>query len=180
MVGPFPGFEQLVGSGPDGLVFFVGSIFFTSAAALQWLQAIKAHAGRLDWWAGAVQFVGTLFFNVSTFQALQSGLDTGDYDRLVWRPDARGSICFLVSGYLAYLAVGGHTVLPRERPLEWKIAAVNFVGCAAFGISAVASFWVPSQGSVLALAASNFFTSLGGLCFLVGAVLLLPAAKASP
>ena len=33
-VGPFPGFVELVGSAADGLVFFVGSIFFTSAAAL--------------------------------------------------------------------------------------------------------------------------------------------------
>jgi hypothetical protein len=37
--------------------------------------------------------------------ALQSGLDTTECDRLVWRPDALGSICFLVSGYLAYLEV---------------------------------------------------------------------------
>ena len=53
-------------------------------------------------------------------------------------------------------------------------AAVNLVGCIAFGISAIAAFWVPSGGSVLDLAAANFFTALGGLCFLIGAVLLLP------
>jgi hypothetical protein len=33
---------------------------------------------------------------------------------------------------------------------------------------------VPSQGSVVDLAAANAFTAFGGLCFLVGAVLLLP------
>jgi hypothetical protein len=53
------------------------------------------------------------------------------------------------------------------------------VGCIAFGISAVASFWVPSSGDVLVLAASNWFTSLDGLCFLVGAVLLLPESAAT-
>jgi len=36
-VAPFPGFGELVGSAVDGLVFFVGSIFFTSAATLQFL-----------------------------------------------------------------------------------------------------------------------------------------------
>ena len=35
LVGPFPGFIDLVGSAADGMVFFVGSIFFTSAAFLQ-------------------------------------------------------------------------------------------------------------------------------------------------
>jgi hypothetical protein len=42
----------------------------------------------------------------------------------------------------------------------------------------VAAFWVPSQGGVLDLAAANVFTALGGLCFLVGAVLLLPESAA--
>jgi hypothetical protein len=194
LVGPFPGFVQLVGSGPDGLVFFVGSIFFTSAAALQWLETINADPGpalrrgalrlvsfeprRIDWWSSGVQLVGTVFFNFTTFRALQSGLDADAYDRLVWRPDALGSICFLVSGYLAYVEVCGHPLWTRARSLAWKIAAVNLVGCIAFGISAIASFWVPSSGDVLDLAASNGFTALGGLCFLVGAVLLLPESAA--
>jgi hypothetical protein len=189
-VGPFPGFEQLVGSGVDGLVFFVGSIFFTTAAALQWLETINADPGpalrrgtlrvvtfeprRIDWWSSGIQLVGTVYFNFSTFHALQDGLDAGAYDRLVWKPDVFGSICFLVSGYLAYIEVCGHPFWTRERTLEWKIAAVNLVGCIAFGISAIASFWVPDAGGVLALAASNWFTALGGLCFLVGAILLLP------
>ena len=44
--------------------------------------------------------------------------------------------------------------------------SVNLLGCVAFGIAAVASFFVPSHGSVVNLAATNLFTSLGGLCFL--------------
>ena len=69
------------------------------------------------------------------------------YDRLVWKPDALGSVCFLVSGYLAYAEVCGHPFWTRNRTLEWKIAAVNLVGCIAFGISAVASFWVPTPAA---------------------------------
>jgi hypothetical protein len=189
-VAPFPGFEELVGSGIDGMVFFVGSIFFTSAAALQWLETINADPGpasqhrklslasfephRLDWWSSGVQLIGTLFFNVNTYHALQSGLDAESYNRLVWTPDAIGSACFLVSGYLAYVEVCGNLLWTRHRGLEWRIAAVNLLGCIAFGISAVAAYWVPSEGSVIDLAAANAFTAFGGLCFLVGAVLLLP------
>src|SRR3954454_18415828 len=92
LVGPFPGFVELVGSEVDAAVFFAGSLFFTSAALLQMLHS----GGGLDRVASVVQFAGTLFFNLSTFHALQSGLDTTEYDRLVWRPDARGSICFLL------------------------------------------------------------------------------------
>ena len=52
-------------------------------------------------WSSGVRLLGTLFFNATTFRALQTGLDSPSYDRLVWRPDFFGSICFLISGYLA-------------------------------------------------------------------------------
>jgi hypothetical protein len=194
LIGPFPGFVELVGSGVDGLVFFVGSIFFTTAATLQWLETINADPGpavrrrrfrvvtfephRIDWWSSGLQLVGTVLFNVDTFHAMQSGLDADAYDRFVWAPDAIGSACFLVSGYLAYVEVCGGLLWTSHRTLEWKIAAVNLVGCIAFAISAVASYWVPSHGSVVDLAAANGFTALGGLCFLAGAVLLLPESAA--
>jgi hypothetical protein len=190
LVGPFPGFVELVGSAVDGMVFFVGSIFFTTAAFLQFLETINADPGpterrerfclfaveprRIDWWASGVQLVGTLFFNVTTYTAMQEGFDATQYDVRVWSPDAIGSVCFLVSGYLAYAEVCSGYLWTRQRTLEWRIAAVNLVGCIAFGISALAAFWVPSQGSVVDLAAANLFTALGGLCFLVGAILLLP------
>jgi hypothetical protein len=174
LVGPLPGFVELVGSEVDGFVFFVGSIFFTSAAVLQLVGTGVFAPRRLDWWSCAVQASGTLFFNVSTFHALQAGLDANEYDRLVWTPDARGSVCFLVSGYLAYYAVCGRPVCLGRRTREWWIAVVNLLGCIAFGISAVAAYVVPSTGSALDLAKANAFTALGALGFLLGAVLLLP------
>ena len=169
LVGPFPGFVELVGSEIDAFVFFAGSVFFTSAALLQMLHS----RGGLDRWACVVQFAGTLFFNVSTFHALQTGLDANEYDRLVWRPDWRGSVCFLVSGVLAYLGVRRLS----RRAIDWRIAVVNLAGCVAFGISAVAGYVVPSTGSALHLAAANAWTSFGALCFLVGALLLLPSRR---
>jgi hypothetical protein len=154
------------------MVFFVGSIFFTSAATLQFVDGGVWRPSGLDWWSDVVQLAGTLFFNVSTFNALQDGLDADEYDRLVWTPDWRGSICFLVSGVLAYAVVRR-----ARRTRDWWIAFVNLLGCIAFGISAVAAYVVPSTGSAVDLAGANVFTSLGALCFLIGAVLLLPAAS---
>ena len=60
------------------------------------------------------------------------------------------------------------------------IATANLVGSVAFGIAAVAAYWVPTSGSVLNLAAANGFTALGGLCFLAGALLLLPRHRTPP
>jgi hypothetical protein len=60
------------------------------------------------------------------------------------------------------------------------MAAVNLLGCVLFGVSAVASYIVPSSGSILDLAAANWGTSLGALCFLIGAVMLLPRRSSPP
>jgi hypothetical protein len=189
LVGPFPGFINLVGAGADGAVFFAGSIFFTSAALLQFLETANAHrAGRLrlftlepdnpDWWATLTQLVGTLFFNLSTFHALQTGLSSSAQDRLIWAPDALGSTLFLISGVLAWVQ---QRAAPGESPRSFEgwIAAVNLGGCIAFGLSAIGSFVVPKSGDLLALGAANFFTSLGALGFLIGAILLLPEAAAA-
>ena len=76
LVAPFPGYEAAVGSGLTGITFFVGSIFFTTAAALQLRTSALAVRGRSrgkDWWASAIQFVGTLFFNITTFRGMQHG-----------------------------------------------------------------------------------------------------------
>ena len=190
LLGPLPGFIQLVGSAADGTVFFVGSLFFTSAALLQYLEAANADPGaggerrsrmrlltfephRIDWWSTLIQLVGTLFFNVNTFRAMQQSFDTSDVDRLVWRPEAIGSVCFLISGVLAYLEIRDGGLLAAKRTLEWKISVVNLGGCILFGISAVAGYIVPETGDVLDLAAANGSTCLGALCFLVGSLLLL-------
>ena len=108
LVAPFPAFLRLVGPQADGAVFFVGSLLFTSAATLQWLQTINVdrrstgpepatapvhwEPHRLDWWSSGVQLVGTLFFNITTFRALTTAIGSPSYDRLVWRPDAYGSV----------------------------------------------------------------------------------------
>ena len=46
-----------------------------------------------------------LYFNVSTGAAMQVDLAAQTADRYVWRPDAVGSICFLVASALAWFEV---------------------------------------------------------------------------
>src|SRR3954471_7270316 len=99
LVGPFPGYVNLVGETADAVTFFVGSIFFTVGGGLQTMLAFRERP-RSDaaCWAAAVQSAGTLFFNATTFRAMSTAISSTHYDRLVWRPDALGSICFLISG----------------------------------------------------------------------------------
>ena len=116
LIGPFPGYVQLVGESADAITFFVGSILFTAGGGLQsWLAWSERHSpggGRAAWWAAIVQSAGTLFFNLTTYQAMDTALTSPEYDRLVWRPDWRGSICFLISGAIAYRASSRHGWLP--------------------------------------------------------------------
>ena len=185
LVGPFPGYAELVGERADAVTFFVGSIFFTLGGALQssiaWPQRRADAAGTAAWRAAIVQSAGTLFFNVTTFRALETAIGEPSYNRLVWRPDAFGSICFLVSGAIAYSASSRRGWLPLRAGPGWWQPAVNMLGCIFFGISAVAGYVVPSTGSLVDLAASNWSTSLGAACFLACAlatVLLAPQAPA--
>ncbi len=181
LVGPFPGYAELVGDRADAVTFFVGSIFFTAGGALQsigaWPGRGGGKAGSAAWRAAIIQSAGTLFFNVTTFRALETAVGNPEYNRLVWRPDAFGSVCFLVSGYIAYAASARRGWLPVRSGAGWWQPAVNLLGCIFFGISAVAGHVVPASGSVLDLAASNFNTSLGAACFLACALGTLAAAR---
>jgi Stage II sporulation protein E (SpoIIE) len=160
LVGPFPGYAQLVGAAADAATFFAGSVLFTLGGLLQSRLAAPGRRsrgpGRAAWRAAIVQSAGTLFFNVTTYRALDTALSDPDYDRLVWRPDAFGSICFLVSGVIAYRAAARR---------GWE-PTVNLLGCVLFAIAAVAGYVVPARGSVLDLAAANWSTALGAACFL--------------
>jgi hypothetical protein len=180
LVAPFPGFLSAVGSTVDGIVFFVGSLFFTSAATLQLIDSVEEGSNRLDLWSSLTQLVGTVLFNLDTFRALNAQIGDTSYDRLVWRPDALGSAFFLVSGTVAYVAVCGRLLRlpPRTRP--GAVAAVNLLGCIAFGVAAVSAYLVPSTGQIVSSALANIGTGFGALCFLVGALLLLPVSTPAP
>ncbi|HKV69542.1 MAG TPA: hypothetical protein VJN72_15740 [Gaiellales bacterium] len=199
-VGSLPGYSSLVGERADAVTYFVGSIFFTSAAYLQYVECISAAPSldrdakpqrrllgleprRIDWWATAVQLAGTLFFNVTTFTALDASLSPKGADLVVWTPDALGSVCFLVASELAFAEAGHAWFSWRLSDMGWLIAAINLLGSVFFGLSAVAGWVQPSTGDLLNAALDTSGTFWGAVCFLVGAVLLLfpvPAPAASP
>jgi YrhK-like protein len=183
LIGPFPGYVDLVGPGAAGVTFFVGSILFTAGGAFQVALCSgarhEAGSGRSAWWAAITQSAGTLFFNVTTYRAMDTALSSADYNRLVWRPDAFGSICFLVSGVIAYRASARHGWRPERTGPGWWEPAVNLLGCVFFGISAVAGYVVPSSGSMIDLAAANWNTALGAACFLACAVATLRSGRTS-
>ncbi|MGH3043639.1 MAG: hypothetical protein ACRDM2_02820 [Gaiellaceae bacterium] len=163
-LGSTPFYAELVDPGLVGVTFFVGSIFFTTASLLQLKQTLRLD--RLDWWACVVQFAGTLFFNVTTFTAMNDALSTKQEDIRVWAPDAFGSACFLIASGLALAAVW------RQRGAPWRIAWLNMLGSVFFGIAAVASWVVPDTGELLNTEATNAFTFLGAVCFFLGAWLM--------
>ena len=49
LIGPFPGYVQLVGESADAITFFVGSILFTAGGGLQsWLAWSERHSPVAD------------------------------------------------------------------------------------------------------------------------------------
>jgi len=180
-VGACPGYFSLVGQEAANITFFVGSIFFTLAGFIQfrltgrWRPgAWKSKSDWDDWWSAGVQFIGTLFFNVSTFAALFLGASVAQYQHTVWRPDALGSICFLVSASLAVAATTHTESLWDPDARNWWSTWLNFAGAVLFGISAVAAYVAPGTGNPLSEEWVNLGTFLGAVCFLVAALLVKP------
>jgi hypothetical protein len=195
-VGPTAWWLDLVGPRWDGMTFFIGSIFFTSASYLCFAEVANSpdhidedrvrtgrfklvswHPRSIDWWATIVQLVGTVYFNATTLFALHENWSVHQVDRLVWRPDAIGSICFLVSSYLAWAEVRHASGSLEFGNVSWWIVVINLLGSIFFGLSAIGEYVLPSTGDSFNAALDNAGTVLGGVCFLVGAILLIPEAR---
>ena len=136
--------------------------------------------GQIDWWASGIQLTGTLYFNVSTGDAVRVDLTAQAAHQHVWRPDVIGSVCFLVASGMAWFEVCHGWMAWSPKSIAWQITALNLVGSVAFGVSAVAAYIVPSTGQIRNVELSNLGTFVGALCFLAGAVLLLPERTAEP
>ena len=183
------------GTVPADRIFFAGSVFFTLAAAGQLLTSVRhlpavddsparptwrsrlARPRTMDWSASAVQFLGTLWFNVTTLLAALDATSRAEVasDR-VWRPDAWGSVAFLVASALAAVPEVRRRRHAHVRTRSWWIAALNLLGSVFFGLSALGAF-TTSSGDLVDLRWANTGTFLGALCFLAGAVLLLPPRR---
>lgn len=148
----------------DG-VFFVGSLFFTMAAFCQFYQSRKA--SEIVYWSAFAQFIGTVLFNMNTFDAF---FDLGwlEQELLVWVPNIFGSVLFQISASLAMLGIGKKWWSWRFADAEWRVGFVNYLGCVAFLISAVLAFVIGAAG--LAFWAT-IFTLIGAVCFFVAALM---------
>ena len=182
-VGTAPGFASVASATVTNALCFVGSWFFTSAAFIQLTQsrspASRSWAdpsARADWLSSAIQFVGTLLFNLSTGAALVAHRVLAQR-RFVWLPDANGSVAFLVSGVLAVVAVTLSIGAFELSSRDWQAAWVNMLGSIAFGASAVGAF-VNRAGATADALLANVGTFFGALCFLAAAYLLLPNRSA--
>ena len=90
-LGSFPPYATGVGTNPDDLTYFIGSIFFTTASFLVYYETASTPTSlglaqrkglgslfwvqhrRIDWWAAIIQFVGTLWFNRTTLERARRG-----------------------------------------------------------------------------------------------------------
>lgn len=197
-VGSTPTLSSAVSPKIISSIFFVGSLFFTSAGYLQYVQAVSAadvgeRAERrwfgvsprgIGWWSAAVQLLGTLFFNVTTFEALHAGFTTHQQNLRIWSPDFFGSICFLIASWLAVKEVRAPEVRRwRWDEIPWRIVWLNMFGSIFFMASAIGAYVLPATDELLSASIDNAGTFLGAACFLWAAWLLLvelaePAAPA--
>jgi hypothetical protein len=181
-LGSTPGFSSLVSAEVVVVTFFVGSLFFTSAATLQYLgttdgRLLAWQPADLDWAASLIQLVGTLWFNVNTFAARNPGLDAEAADLRIWTPDYLGSVCFLVSSALAVIALGNP---PWRERRPWRVAGLNLLGSIFFMAAAMAAFVLPDSDDLLDATLANSGTFLGALCFLVAARMDMTAPSPRP
>lgn len=181
-IGSAPGFGSWAGASTSNLCYFVGAWFFTSAGLIQLLLSgdrtvtVDYGTGRMvraEWLCAASQSLGTVLFNVSTTAAI--GAHSIPAERhLVWSPDAGGSIAFLASGALAYVAyyrVNGTNWAPSQ--IAWWSTHINWIGCVAFGVSAVGAY-ITRDGVTVDNVIANTGTFIGALCFLIASLIVLP------
>lgn len=182
-------------------VYFVGSLPFTVAAYLQLYQAANspefkigatlatlatAVAGsprqirfgwstvHIGWLSAALQFSGTLLFNVNTFAAMIPQSSWLWHDLVVWVPDLVGSILFLASGYLAFIETCHAYWAWRPGGLSWWVTWFNLLGCLGFMCAAVFAIIVPGSTTMLASVVAPAFVLQGAICFFAGSCLMLP------
>ena len=178
LAGALPFYAAWAGTVWTNVTFFVGSIFFTLAALIQLVLSGRRpprgdtnRADRADWWAAAIQFAGTLLFNVSTVGALLAAIARPDAVGVGWRPDAWGSAAFLISSALAVAATRERERLWDRDARTWHGTGLNMLGSIAFGVSAVAAYVVPSTGDLVSERWTNLGTAIGAICFFAAAVL---------
>jgi hypothetical protein len=183
LVGAIPFYAEAVGLVLTNLTFVVGALFFTAAAYIQLAlsgrprpTSATTRPDGVDWWAAVVQFAGTLFFNLSTTEALLNAMDASSHLRTGWRPDAFGSLCFLAASALGIVATTMRDRLWDPNARIWRCTWLNMLGSVLFAVSAVGAYTLPATGDLVSLFWANLGTLLGAACFLAAALLSRPVA----
>ncbi len=181
-VGTAVGIWELGTANLTNVLCFVGAWFFTAAGLMQVILSgnaivpVSYGAGKMFravWLAAAIQSFGTIMFNISTSAALTAKTVRAE-ERLVWNPDAGGSVAFLVSAVFVYLAYyRERSTLWEPQQSGWWSAHINMIGCVAFAASAVGAF-VLTDGSPADAALANWGTFIGAICFFVASMIALP------
>lgn len=177
-------------------IYFLGSIPFTTAAYLQLFQSANVpdfqNGSRtrrrsffgwmpkdIGWLSSALQFIGTLLFNLNTFDAMIPSLSWLQQDLAIWIPDILGSILFLASGYLAFVETCHAHGAWKPRDLSWWITVINLLGCIGFMIAAMFAIILPGPARPEMATIATVFTLQGAVCFFLGAVLMLPETSSA-
>ena len=190
----FPELQHRLGIHANS-IYFSGSIPFTIAAYLQLFQAANTpplpHQGereRIDtrwigwrpsdigWWSCLLQWIGTLLFNVNTFNAMNSSLSWVEQDVWVWIPNIVGSVLFMISGYMAFAETCHGYWKWEPRNTSWWVVALNLAGCIGFLASACFALAVSDQPTPIRSNWSVLFTLQGAFGFLLGSLMMLPEA----
>lgn len=162
----------------NSIVYALGAVCFTVAAGVQWRQAADHRPSSRwrdpDWMSAAIQFVGTLFFNVMTIRALALALNpsTTSYED-VWNPDVFGSLLFLVSSWIAWHPIAREHRHHLLRGRSHLICIANMLGSVFFGISAIGAMALPG-GTLNNQDWDNWGTFLGAAGFFIAAIALRP------
>jgi hypothetical protein len=172
-IATIPGLSAITGAGFANLLCFIGSWFFTTAG---WMQLVLAGPTlRIGWVSAAAQFAGTILFNISTGSSLWAHAVKPER-RLVWAPDATGSLAFLISGVLGVMAVTAVVGIVELKSRDWQGEWINMIGCLAFAVSALGAF-VSTSGVTEDALLANLGTFIGALCFLAAALVMLPRSS---
>ncbi len=185
---------EIIDGGFANSVFFVGSLFFTTAAWLQLLEASNGDVADIvnaegdhrptwrwfawkphnaGWLASLIQFAGTLLFNLNTGDAMLTGLDWEEDNVFIWLPDMAGSVCFLAASYLALVETSHDWWSFEPRQVAWWIVVINLMGSVAFQMAAFYGVFLPVPRASWTWSA-NLWTLIGALCFFVASYLMIP------
>jgi len=173
----------------SNLTYFIGSIFFTSAAYGQLLQSINANIALIPgirkkqkswrWWArglrspgflsAASQFIGTILFNFNTFDAMYGFHSPAGEHLFIWVPDMVGSVLFLLSSFFAWVEIYHDAYVKPFITATWWVVWFNIIGSVLFQLSALYGYINPITGMVPSGHLSVSFTLWGAVCFYLGA-----------